>query len=168
MVCNKQCITLGHCEIWSHFARTFYFHSPSAHDNTVATRHIPVYVISLIYCTTSLAQLVRIRVLTRNACLHLVYASVLYWRTCPRKYGPVFKSIKSLDGDLVMDGCHYAVPFKDISIRSTPEIVILSKRNQQLQESEDKRWLSWMTNYYREWTSPLFNGNHFLVVCHLA
>ena len=25
-VCNKQFITLGHCEIWSHFTRTLYFH----------------------------------------------------------------------------------------------------------------------------------------------
>ena len=39
-VCNKQFITLGHCEIWSHFTRTLYFHSPSARDNTVATREI--------------------------------------------------------------------------------------------------------------------------------
>ena len=30
----------GHCEIWSHFTRTLYFHSPSARDNTVATREI--------------------------------------------------------------------------------------------------------------------------------
>ena len=27
-------------EIWRHFTRTFYFHSPSARDNTVATRAI--------------------------------------------------------------------------------------------------------------------------------
>ena len=33
-------ITLGHCEIWSHFTRTWYFYSPSARDNTVATREI--------------------------------------------------------------------------------------------------------------------------------
>ena len=33
-------ITLGHCEIWIHFTRTLYFHSPSARDNTVATREI--------------------------------------------------------------------------------------------------------------------------------
>ena len=39
-VCNKQFITLGHCEIWRHFTRTLYFHSPSARDNTVATREI--------------------------------------------------------------------------------------------------------------------------------
>ena len=25
-LCNKQFITLGHCEIWSHFTRTLYFH----------------------------------------------------------------------------------------------------------------------------------------------
>ena len=36
----KQFITLGHCEIWSHFTPTLYFHSPSARDNTVATREI--------------------------------------------------------------------------------------------------------------------------------
>ena len=40
MVYNKQFITLGHCEIWRHFTRTLYFHSPMARDNTVATREI--------------------------------------------------------------------------------------------------------------------------------
>ena len=54
-------------------------------------------------------------------------------------YHPVLKSIKSQDSDLGMDRCHYAVPFKGISIRSTPEIVLSSKRNSQLQESEDER-----------------------------
>ena len=39
-------------------------------------------------------------------------------------YHPVFKSIKILDGDSGMDRCHYALPFKGISIRSTPEIVL--------------------------------------------
>ena len=39
-VCNKQFIALGHCEIWSNFTRTLYFHSPSARDNTVATCEI--------------------------------------------------------------------------------------------------------------------------------
>ena len=39
-VCNKQFITLSHCEIWRHFTRTLYFHSPAARDNTVATREI--------------------------------------------------------------------------------------------------------------------------------
>ena len=29
-----------HCEIWSHFTRTLYLHSPSACDNTVATLEI--------------------------------------------------------------------------------------------------------------------------------
>ena len=43
-VCNKQFITLGHFEIWSHFTRTLYFHSPSAHDNTVATREISRHI----------------------------------------------------------------------------------------------------------------------------
>ena len=41
---NKQFITLGHCEIWSHFTRTLYFHSPSARDNTVATRDISRHI----------------------------------------------------------------------------------------------------------------------------
>ena len=39
-VCNKQFITLGHCEIWRHFTRTLYFHSPSARAKTVATHEI--------------------------------------------------------------------------------------------------------------------------------
>ena len=39
-VANRQFITQGHCEIWSHFTRTLYFHTPSARDNTVATREI--------------------------------------------------------------------------------------------------------------------------------
>ena len=110
----------------------------------------------------------RIRVLTRNACLHLMHVSspgacsVLNWRMRPQlayvsshgeyvvvsnrrvsfieppssahkkscAHHPGFKSIKSLDGDRGMDRCHYAVPFKGISIRSIPEIV---------QESEDER-----------------------------
>ena len=36
--------TLGHCEIWSHFTCTLYFHSPSARDNTVATREISRHI----------------------------------------------------------------------------------------------------------------------------
>ena len=40
----KQFITLGHCEIWSHFTRTLYFHSPSARDNTFATREISRHI----------------------------------------------------------------------------------------------------------------------------
>ena len=43
-ICNKQFITLGHCEIWRHFTRTLYFHSPSARDNTVATRKISHHI----------------------------------------------------------------------------------------------------------------------------
>ena len=43
-VCNKQFITLGHCEIWSHFTRTLYFHSPSARDNTVTTHEISRHI----------------------------------------------------------------------------------------------------------------------------
>ena len=31
---------LHFCEIWRHFTRTLYFHSPSARDNTVTTREI--------------------------------------------------------------------------------------------------------------------------------
>ena len=30
--------------IWRHFTRTLYFHSPSARDNTVATREISRYI----------------------------------------------------------------------------------------------------------------------------
>ena len=43
-VCNKQFITLGHCEIWSHFTLTLYFHSPSARDNTVTTSEISRHI----------------------------------------------------------------------------------------------------------------------------
>ena len=43
-VANKQFITLGHCEIWSYFTRTLYFHSPSARDNTVATRELSRHI----------------------------------------------------------------------------------------------------------------------------
>ena len=32
------------CEIWSHFTRTLYFHSPSARDNTVTTREISRHI----------------------------------------------------------------------------------------------------------------------------
>ena len=53
-------------------------------------------------------------------------------------YHRVFKSIESQDGDCEMDRCHYAVPFKGILIRSTPEIDLSSKLNK-LQESEDER-----------------------------
>ena len=74
----------------------------------------------------------RLCVLTRNACLHQAYVSPLgehvlnlrvqlasptlgyaHKKSCPT----VFKSIESLDGDY------------GISIRSTPEIVLSSKRN---------------------------------------
>ena len=34
----------GHCEIWRHFTRTLYFHSPSARDNTVATHEISRHI----------------------------------------------------------------------------------------------------------------------------
>ena len=43
-VANKQFITLGHCEIWSHFTRPLYFHLPSARDNTVATCEISRHI----------------------------------------------------------------------------------------------------------------------------
>ena len=88
----------------------------------------------------------RICVLTRNACLHLAYMSPLGERVLNRRmqlapptlryahkkscaYHHVFKSVESLDGDRGMDRCHYDVPFKGILIRSTPEIVLLSKQN---------------------------------------
>ena len=37
-------ITLGHCVIWRYFTRTLYFYSPSARDNTVATREISRHI----------------------------------------------------------------------------------------------------------------------------
>ena len=40
----RYVITLGHCEIWSHFTRTVYFHSPSARDNTDTTREISRHI----------------------------------------------------------------------------------------------------------------------------
>ena len=43
-VCKNQFITLGHCEIWSHFTLTLYFHSPSTRDNTDATREISRHI----------------------------------------------------------------------------------------------------------------------------
>ena len=43
-VCNKQFINLGHCEIWSHFTRTLYFHSPSARDNSDASHEISHHI----------------------------------------------------------------------------------------------------------------------------
>ena len=43
-VCNKQFIALGLCEMWSHFIRTLYFHSPSAYDNTDATPEISRHI----------------------------------------------------------------------------------------------------------------------------
>ena len=48
---ERYVITLDHCEIWSHFTRTLYFHSPWARDNTVATREISRHYITLTYYT---------------------------------------------------------------------------------------------------------------------
>ena len=103
-------------------------------------------------CVSSLGA----HVLTWRTCPQLAYASstgvrVLTWRivfvsnrriclstspspscVCTQKscaYHPIFKSIKNLDGDYGVDRCQYAVPFKCISIRFTPEIVLSSKRN---------------------------------------
>ena len=67
--------------------------------------------------------------LTRNVCLHLAYVPPLGKRVLNPGICHVFKSIESLDGDHGMDRCHYAVPFKGILIRSTPEIVLSSKQN---------------------------------------
>ena len=108
----------------------------------------------------------RIRVLTRNACFHLAYVSPLgehvlnqHMQLAPPTlgyahnklcaYNHVFKSIESLDGDRGMDRCHYAVPFRGILIRSTPEIVLLSKKIN-YKKAKMKGGLSRMTNYYRE------------------
>ena len=43
-VCNKQFITLSHCEIWSYFTRSLHVNSPSALENTDATREITRYI----------------------------------------------------------------------------------------------------------------------------
>ena len=51
-VINNLAITLSHCEIWSHFTRTLYFHSPSARDNTDTTREISHLIICLIVPNT--------------------------------------------------------------------------------------------------------------------
>ena len=34
----------GHCEIWSHFTRTQYFHLPLTHDNTDINREISHHI----------------------------------------------------------------------------------------------------------------------------
>ena len=92
-----------------------------------------------------------IRVLAWCTCPHLAYVSstgicVLNRRTCPQlanmsssstspspSWECTQKSMRlprvQVHGDHGMDRCHYAVPFKGISIRSTPEIVLSSKRN---------------------------------------
>ena len=40
---KKQFIT-SHCEIWSHFTRSLYLHSPSARENTDTTREITCHI----------------------------------------------------------------------------------------------------------------------------
>ena len=72
----------------------------------------------------------------------------------------MFKSIESLDGDRGVDRRHYAVPFKGILIRSTPEIVLSSKQNK-LQESEDERRAKLDDKLLQGMNSLVFNGNHF-------
>ena len=42
-------LTLGHCEIWSHFTRTLYFHSPLACDSTAAPREISRHISRSVY-----------------------------------------------------------------------------------------------------------------------
>ena len=56
----------------------------------------------------------------------------------------------SLDGDRGMDRCHYAVPFKGNSIRSTPELFFHLNETNNFKKAKMKGGLSWMTNYYRE------------------
>ena len=122
----------------------------------------------------------RIRVLPRNACLHLAYMSPLgkrvhNWRmqlapptlgyaykiSCA--YHPAYKSIKSLDGDRGMDRCHYAVPFKSISIRSKPEIVLSSKQTNNYKKAKIKGGLSWMTTIKGNELARFLKGTIFLV-----
>ena len=76
----------------------------------------------------------------------------------------MFKSIESLDGDRGVDRRHYAVPFKGILIRSTPEIVLSSKQNK-LQESEDERRAKQDDKLLQGMNSLVFNGNHFPSIC---
>ena len=67
----------------------------------------------------------------------------------------------SLDGDCGgMDRCQYAVSFKGISIMSTPEIVLSSKRTNNYKKAKVKGGLSWMTNYYMN-SLAFFYGNQF-------
>ena len=77
----------------------------------------------------------------RIACLHLAYVSPLGERVpnqrmqlAPPTLGYATKKnhAPTLDGDGGMNRCHYAMPFKGISIMSTPEIVLV-------QESEDEK-----------------------------
>ena len=49
--CVRYVITLGHCEIWSHFTRTLYFHSTSARDNTLTCVVSIIYIYMCLSCT---------------------------------------------------------------------------------------------------------------------
>ena len=40
----RYVITLGHCEIWSHFTHSLYFHSPLARENTDPTHEISRHI----------------------------------------------------------------------------------------------------------------------------
>ena len=63
-----------------------------------------------------------------------------------RAYHPVFLSFKILEVDRAMVWTDATMtPFNAISIRSTPEIVISSKRNHN--KAMMKRGLCWMTKY---------------------
>ena len=142
----------------------------------------------------------RIRVLTRNACLHLAYVFPLGERVLNQcmqlvpptvgyahkkscAYHHVFKSIESLDGDHGMDRYHYAVPFKGILIRSTPEIVLSSKGNN-YKKAKKKVGLSRMTDlfcsscnfccypscsiFFASYPQPFYPVSESLFVCFLS
>ena len=127
-------------------------------------------------------------VFTRNACLHLAYASSTGVRVRTWQY--VFVSNRSACLSTTPTPLGYTHKYHAPTIpRSSPlkawtvtvvwtdaTMPCLSKAFQQgphqklffhLNESNNykkakmKGGLSWMTNDYREWTRSLFNGNHF-------
>ena len=71
-------------------------------------------------------------------------------------YHHVFKSIESLEGDHGMDRRHYAVPFKGISIKSTPEIVLsLNETNYKkgkMKGTPDLKWPYHLFNKSTKWS----------------
>ena len=99
-------------------------------------------------CVSSLEYVSPLGERVPNRLMLLAPPTLGYAHTKSCAYHHVFKSIESLDGDCGMDRCHYAVPFKGILIRSTPENIRLKETNYKKAKMEGG--LSRMTNYYRE------------------